>query len=93
MVDSSKCSSSSFAPLVLTSQRQYDYMSELRHRKLIAMGIASLVSTGKDEVLECLPIEIFGLWLHVFREIREAAKDWEATSEEYVPQCVTLGRC
>lgn len=36
------------------------------------MGIASLVSTGKDEVLDRLPTEICNLWLDVFGEIREA---------------------
>jgi hypothetical protein len=46
-------------------------MSEPRRRKLAAMGIASLVSTGRPEVLERLPTEIFNLWLDVFGEIRE----------------------
>lgn len=48
-------------------------MSEPRHRKLAAMGIASLVSTGRHEVLDRLPTEICNLWLDVFGEIREAA--------------------
>lgn len=48
-------------------------MSEPRHRKLTAMGIASLVSTGRHEVLERLPTEICNLWLDVFGEIRETA--------------------
>ena len=47
-------------------------MSEPRHRKLAAMGIASLVSTGRPEVLERLPVEIFNLWIDVFCEIKEA---------------------
>jgi hypothetical protein len=47
-------------------------MSEPRHRKLTAMGIASLVSTGRMEVLQRLPIEIFNLWVDVFCEIKEA---------------------
>ena len=47
-------------------------MSEPRHRKLTAMGIASLVSTGRPEVLQRLPIEIFNLWIDVFCEIKEA---------------------
>jgi len=51
---------------------QFDNMSEPRHRKLTAMGIASLVSTGRPEVLQRLPIEIFNLWVDVFCEIREA---------------------
>jgi hypothetical protein len=51
---------------------QFDNMSEPRHRKLTAMGIASLVSTGRPEVLQRLPIEIFNLWIDVFCEIKEA---------------------
>ena len=47
-------------------------MSEPRHRKLAAMGIAALVATGRPEVLERLPGEIFNLWLDVFGEIKEA---------------------
>ncbi|KAF8746019.1 hypothetical protein AX14_004306 [Amanita brunnescens Koide BX004] len=50
---------------------KFDSMSEPRHRKLAAMGIASLVSTGRPEVLERLPTEIFNLWLDVFGEIKE----------------------
>ncbi|KAL0949404.1 hypothetical protein HGRIS_009466 [Hohenbuehelia grisea] len=52
--------------------RQFDSMSEPRHRKLTALGIAVLVSTGRPEVLERLPGEIFNLWLDVFGEIKEA---------------------
>lgn len=47
-------------------------MSEPRYRKLAAMGIAALVATGRPEVLERLPGEIFNLWLDVFGEIKEA---------------------
>jgi len=47
-------------------------MSEPRHRKLTAMGIASLVSTARPEVLQRLPGEIFNLWLDVFGELQEA---------------------
>jgi hypothetical protein len=54
---------------------QFDNMSEPRHRKLTAMGIASLVSTGRLEVLQRLPTEIFNLWLDVFGEIKEARVD------------------
>ena len=46
-------------------------MSEPRHRKLAAMGIASLVSTAQPEVLQRLPGEIFNLWLDVFGELQE----------------------
>lgn len=51
---------------------KFDNMSEPRHRKLTAMGIASLVSTGHPEVLKRLAIEIFNLWIDVFYEIKEA---------------------
>ncbi|KZT19271.1 ARM repeat-containing protein [Neolentinus lepideus HHB14362 ss-1] len=51
---------------------RFDNMSEPRHRKLVAMGIANLISTGRPEVLERLPDEIFNLWLDVFGEIKEA---------------------
>lgn len=47
-------------------------MSEPRHRKLTAMGIAALVSTGRTEVLQRIPGEIFNLWLDVFGELKEA---------------------
>lgn len=50
-------------------------MSEPRFRKLTAMGIASLVSTGRPEVLQRLHGEIFNLWLDVFGEIKEAHTD------------------
>lgn len=47
-------------------------MSEPRHRKLLALGIASLVSTGRSEVLERVPNEIFNLWTDVLYEVRES---------------------
>jgi hypothetical protein len=47
-------------------------MSEPRHRKLTAMGIAALASTGRPEVLARLPTEIFNLWMDVFGEIKES---------------------
>ncbi|PPR07214.1 hypothetical protein CVT26_012647 [Gymnopilus dilepis] len=51
---------------------KFDNMSEPRHRKLTAMGIAALVSTGRTEVLQRIPGEIFNLWLDVFGELKEA---------------------
>lgn len=36
------------------------------------MGMASLVSTGRPEVLERVPTEIFNVWLDVFGEMKEA---------------------
>ncbi|TFY59275.1 hypothetical protein EVJ58_g5888 [Rhodofomes roseus] len=50
---------------------RFDNMSEPRLRKLTAMGIASLVSTGRKEVLERLSSDVFNLWLDVFGEIKE----------------------
>ncbi|KAH6915318.1 ran binding protein 11 [Coprinopsis sp. MPI-PUGE-AT-0042] len=50
---------------------KFDMMSEPRYRKLTAMGVAALVSTGHPEVLKRLPGEIFNLWLDVFGEIKE----------------------
>ncbi|GBE79528.1 ARM repeat-containing protein [Sparassis crispa] len=51
---------------------RFDNMSEPRHRKLAAMGIADLVSTGRPEVLNRLSSDVCNLWMDVFGEIREA---------------------
>lgn len=51
---------------------RFDNMSEPRLRKLTAMGIASLVSTGRPEVLDRLSSEVCNLWIDVFGEIKEA---------------------
>ena len=56
-------------------------MSEPRHRKVTAMGVASLVATGRHEVLDRLHSEICNMWLDVFAELREAVSDDQA---EYV---------
>lgn len=53
---------------------QFDHMSEPRYRKLAALGMASLVSTGRPEVLDRLPTEIFNLWTDVFFEVKESRK-------------------
>lgn len=47
-------------------------MSEPRHRKLAAMGIAALVSTARPDVLERLPGDIFNIWTDVLLELKEA---------------------
>jgi hypothetical protein len=57
--------------------RQFDHMSEPRHRKLLALGIASLVSTGRPEVLGRVPNEIFNLWTDVLYEVRESRNHTE----------------
>ena len=56
-------------------------MSEPRHRKLTAMGIATLVSTAQPEVLKRLPGEIFNMWLDVFGELKEAEEQITHQSE------------
>jgi hypothetical protein len=52
-------------------------MSEPRYRKLTAMGVAALVSTGHPEVLKRLSGEVFNLWLDVFGEIKETLEAHE----------------
>jgi len=52
--------------------QRFDNMSDPRHRKLAAMGIADLVATGRPEVLDRLDGEILNLWLDVFVEMKEA---------------------
>jgi hypothetical protein len=53
---------------------QYDNISESRYRKLCALGIAALVSTGRPEILDRLPTEIFNMWIDVFAELKEAQR-------------------
>ncbi|KAI0068814.1 ARM repeat-containing protein [Artomyces pyxidatus] len=61
--------------------RRFDNLSEPRHRKLSAMGIAALVSTGRPEVLQRLHSEIFALWMDVFAELKEIVnRDKDGTS-------------
>lgn len=59
---------------------KFDNMSEPRHRKLTAMGVAALVSTGHPEVLKRLPGEIFNIWMDVFGEIKETTEAHEGDS-------------
>jgi len=65
--------------------RQFDHMSEPRHRKLVAIGMASLVSTGRSEVLDRLPNEIFNMWTDVLYEIKESQNLSEDSSDGNVP--------
>ena len=58
-------------------------MGDPRYRKLAALGIASLVSTGRPEVLERLPTEIFNIWTDVFAELKEAQSK-ERDEDEYI---------
>ncbi|KAL0577074.1 hypothetical protein V5O48_004917 [Marasmius crinis-equi] len=64
---------------------KFDSMSEPRHRKLVAMGITALVSTGRPDVLQRVPTEIFNLWLDVFGEIKEARRDPSELGEDETP--------
>lgn len=57
-------------------------MSEPRHRKITAMGIAALVSSGRPEVLQRLPGEIFNLWMDVFGELKEAQEQASLHNEQ-----------
>ena len=85
----SSCSSVSSCSSLATcsSQRlQFDNMSEPHLRKLTAMGIANLVSTGRPEVLDRLSTEVCNLWIDVFGEIKEAQNNAEN-------ECVPLMLC
>ncbi len=62
---------------------QFDNMSDPRHRKLAAMGIADLVATGRPEVLDRLDGEILNLWLDVFVEMKEALVEISGEPAEY----------
>jgi hypothetical protein len=75
--------------MYLICEVQFDSMSEPRHRKLAAMGMAALVSTGRPEVLRRLPTEIFNLWGDVFAEIKEVQNSIADEQSEYV-LCVTF---
>ncbi|KAI0307271.1 ARM repeat-containing protein [Multifurca ochricompacta] len=58
-------------------RQRFDNVSEPRHRKLYAMGLAALVSTGRPEVLSRLPGEVFDLWTDVFAELKEVQRQKE----------------
>jgi hypothetical protein len=66
-------------------------MSEPRYRKLTAMAMASLVSTGQPTVLLRLPSEIFNLWLDVFGELKEAQSLQENRPELAKPPLTLFG--
>ncbi|KAJ7929923.1 armadillo-type protein [Mycena leptocephala] len=60
----------------------WDNMSESRHRKLAAMGIAALVSTARPDVLDRLPGDIFNIWTDVLLELKEAQAAAAAAVDE-----------
>lgn len=70
---------------------QFDHMYEPRHRKLLALGMASLVSTGRPEVLERVPNEIFNLWTDVLYELRESRDHTEDGEDGLVLDDKRLG--
>ncbi|KAH9947240.1 ARM repeat-containing protein [Amylocystis lapponica] len=54
---------------------RFDNMSEPRHRKLSALALANLVSTGRPEVMNRVSSEICNLWIDVMGEIKEALRE------------------
>ncbi|KAG8903449.1 hypothetical protein FRB99_003271 [Tulasnella sp. 403] len=60
---------------LMDSWLKFDSMAEPRHRKLTAMALASLATTGRPEIINRLPNEIVNVWLDVFGEIKEAESD------------------
>lgn len=58
-------------------------MYKPQDRKLSALGIASLVSTGRHEVLDRVSTEVTNLWLDVLGEIKEAQERAAEADEEY----------
>ncbi|QRV87915.1 importin beta N-terminal domain [Ceratobasidium sp. AG-Ba] len=58
---------------------KFDVMSEPRLRKLVGMGIAGLVSTGRHEVMDRLASEILNMWMDIHGELNEskvAMEEW-----------------
>lgn len=70
-------------------RQRFDNISEPRHRKLYAMGLAVLVSTGRTEVLERLHNDIFDLWTDVFAELKEVQKQKEDDNDGGEPTLLT----
>ncbi|KIK67986.1 hypothetical protein GYMLUDRAFT_36796 [Collybiopsis luxurians FD-317 M1] len=69
----------------------FDYMSQPKHRKLVAMGTAALVATGQPEILARLHSELFNLWMDVFGEIKEAQNPVTTDDDgQEVPAYLTL---
>lgn len=81
MAATRECSTDSSRATTYISSK-FDNVCEPRHRKLYAMGIAALVSTGRPEVLERLPTEVFDLWTDVFAELKEVQRQKEDDFEE-----------
>lgn len=63
---------------------KFDHMAEPRHRKLAAMGIAAIVSTGRPEALDRIPNEVSNLWTDVLYEVRESSQMPESGDERLV---------
>lgn len=65
-------------------------MAQPRHRKLTAMALASLASTGRLEVLQKIA-DIFVIWTDVFTEIKE--RQQEECVSEADSGCAILSAC
>lgn len=68
---------------------KFDSMAESRFRKLAAMTMASLATTGRPEIIKRLPNEISNIWLDVLGEIKEALAEDE-NNPSYVRSFVSL---
>ncbi|KZW04127.1 ARM repeat-containing protein [Exidia glandulosa HHB12029] len=51
---------------------KFDSMAQPQPRKLLAMGLAAFIGTGRPEVLGRLVTEVFNVWLDVLGEMKEA---------------------
>lgn len=51
---------------------KFDVIAESRLRKLVGMGIAALVSTGRHEVMDRLSTEILNMWMDIHGELKES---------------------
>lgn len=60
-------------------------MAESRYRKLTAMTMACLATTGRPEIVKRLPNEIANIWMDVLGEIREALEE-DPDNPSYVPR-------
>ncbi|KAG8989981.1 hypothetical protein FRB94_013831 [Tulasnella sp. JGI-2019a] len=56
--------------------RNFDIVAESRYRKLTAMTMACLATTGRPEIIKRLPNEIANIWLEVLGETKEALLEY-----------------
>ncbi|KAG9008544.1 hypothetical protein FRB93_006463 [Tulasnella sp. JGI-2019a] len=55
---------------------KFDIVAESRYRKLTAMTMACLATTGRPEIIKRLPNEIANIWLEVLGETKEALLEY-----------------